>query len=167
MYTPKRKTWFHVQTRHYFLPLHCLHADWDRDQPSLPFKSHKTINLTSTDHPILLGSSDKSVINSSLDFTRRVSTDTVAPVDPPTRTVIVSDTQSLQRSPTVWWGCASRMNTLRPLSFHRMWHQVVLMVDSVRSHWALGPKVRSSIHNQEGSGNCLHDYFGTNFFLND
>lgn len=95
MYTPE------MQTRHYFLPLRCLHADWDRDQPSLPFKSHKTINLTGTDHPILLGSSDKSVINSSLDFTRRVSTDTLAPVDPPARTVIVSDTQALQRSPAV------------------------------------------------------------------
>ncbi|XP_056910614.1 LIM domain only protein 7-like isoform X16 [Takifugu flavidus] len=62
--------------------------NWDRAQPSLPFKSHKTINLTSTDHPILLGSSEKSSVNASLDFTSRVSTDTQAPREPPTRTVI-------------------------------------------------------------------------------
>lgn len=99
MYTRAQKTRFHVQTRHYFLPLHCLHADWDRDQPSLPFKSHKTINLTSTDHPILLGSSEKSSVNSSLDFTSRMSTDTRAPKESPTRKVIVSETQSLQRNP--------------------------------------------------------------------
>ncbi|XP_051258999.1 LIM domain only protein 7 isoform X4 [Dicentrarchus labrax] len=47
--------------------------NWDRDQPSLPFKSHKTINLTSTDHPILLGSPDTNTVNSSLDFTSRPS----------------------------------------------------------------------------------------------
>ncbi|XP_075887268.1 LIM domain only protein 7 isoform X9 [Nelusetta ayraudi] len=45
--------------------------NWDRDQPSLPFKSHKTINLTSTDHPILLGSPDANSVSSSLDFTSR------------------------------------------------------------------------------------------------
>ncbi|GLD51947.1 LIM domain only protein 7 isoform X1, partial [Lates japonicus] len=54
--------------------------NWDRDQPSLPFKSHKTINLTSTDHPILLGSPDANTANSSLDFTSRISTET-----PPSR----------------------------------------------------------------------------------
>ncbi|KAM9347400.1 LIM domain only protein 7 isoform 3-T3 [Symphorus nematophorus] len=51
--------------------------NWDRDQPSLPFKSHKTINLTSTDHPILLGSSDTNTVNSSLDFTSRTSKETL------------------------------------------------------------------------------------------
>ncbi|XP_060945160.1 LIM domain only protein 7 isoform X2 [Limanda limanda] len=50
--------------------------NWDRDQPSLPFKSHKTINLTSTDHPILLGSPDS---NSSLDFTSRMTSETLLP----------------------------------------------------------------------------------------
>lgn len=131
------KIWFHVQTRHYFLPLHCLHADWDRDQPSLPFKSHKTINLTSTDHPILLGSSDKSPVNSSLNLTSHVSMDTLASKEPPTRMVIVSDTQSLQVTLAVSSGCTSWMNTLRLLSLLRMWHQVVLMEDVVlmaRSH---------------------------------
>ncbi|XP_067460126.1 LIM domain only protein 7-like isoform X3 [Thunnus thynnus] len=49
--------------------------NWDRDQPSLPFKSHKTINLTSMDHPILLGPPDTNAVNSSLDFTSRTSTE--------------------------------------------------------------------------------------------
>ncbi|XP_034042817.1 LIM domain only protein 7 isoform X2 [Thalassophryne amazonica] len=50
--------------------------NWGRDQPSLPFKSHKTINLTSTDHPILLGSHDANLSNNtSLDFTSRFSTE--------------------------------------------------------------------------------------------
>ncbi|KAA0715844.1 LIM domain only protein 7 [Triplophysa tibetana] len=39
--------------------------NWGRDQPSLPFKSHKTINLTSLDP---LGSSEKR-LNANLDFT--------------------------------------------------------------------------------------------------
>lgn len=113
MYTRAQKTWFHVQTRHYFLPLHCLHADWDRDQPSLPFKSHKTINLTSTDHPILLGSSEKSTVNSSLDFTSRVSTDPQAPKEPPTRTVIVSeDTITSEESRCLSGLCFSNKHTL-------------------------------------------------------
>ncbi|KAM6955571.1 LIM domain only protein 7 isoform 2-T2 [Lycodopsis pacificus] len=43
--------------------------NWDRDQPPMPFKSHKTINLTSMDHPILLGYPDANAISSSLDFT--------------------------------------------------------------------------------------------------
>ncbi|XP_054642869.1 LIM domain only protein 7 isoform X2 [Dunckerocampus dactyliophorus] len=43
---------------------------WDRDLPSLPFKSHKTINLTTTDHPILVGFPDASGAN-TLDFTSR------------------------------------------------------------------------------------------------
>uniref|UniRef100_UPI0037E72EB0 LIM domain only protein 7 isoform X2 n=1 Tax=Semicossyphus pulcher TaxID=241346 RepID=UPI0037E72EB0 len=47
--------------------------NWDRDQPSLPFKSHKTINLTSSDHPILLGSPDTNIVSPSLDFTSRNS----------------------------------------------------------------------------------------------
>ncbi|XP_030283995.1 LIM domain only protein 7 isoform X17 [Sparus aurata] len=51
--------------------------NWDRDQPSLPFKSHKTINLTSTDHPILLGSPDTNTVSSSLDFTSRHSRETL------------------------------------------------------------------------------------------
>lgn len=97
------KTWCHVQTGHYFLPLHCLHADWDRDQPSLPFKSHKTINLTSTDHPILLGSSDKSPVSSSLNLTSHVSMDTLASKEPPTRTVIVSDAVTSDDSSCLIW----------------------------------------------------------------
>ncbi|XP_056610363.1 LIM domain only protein 7 isoform X5 [Triplophysa dalaica] len=39
--------------------------NWGRDQPSLPFKSHKTINLTSLDP---LGSSEKR-LSANLDFT--------------------------------------------------------------------------------------------------
>lgn len=57
--------------------LHCLRADWDRVQPSLPFKSHKTINLTSTDHPMLVGSQEKSTISSSLDFTSNTPAETL------------------------------------------------------------------------------------------
>uniref|UniRef100_A0A673CT05 LIM domain 7a n=1 Tax=Sphaeramia orbicularis TaxID=375764 RepID=A0A673CT05_9TELE len=46
--------------------------NWDRDQPSLPFKRHKTINLTSTDHPILLGPADtNTVINLMCSNIRR------------------------------------------------------------------------------------------------
>lgn len=85
----------------YFLPLHCLHADWDRDQPSLPFKSHKTINLTSTDHPILLGSPDANTANSSLDFTSRISTETPPSKEAPGNPVIVSDPESY-RLTQVW-----------------------------------------------------------------
>ncbi|KAM4731970.1 LIM domain only protein 7 isoform 3-T3 [Anableps anableps] len=58
--------------------------NWDRDQPSLPFKSHKTINLTSTDHPILLGSPETKTVNSSLDFTSHTVTETVLAKEPPT-----------------------------------------------------------------------------------
>lgn len=65
-----------------------LHADWDRDQPSLPFKSHKTINLTSTDHPILLGSPDANSVSSSLDFTSRSPKEALPT---PAHQLIVSD----------------------------------------------------------------------------
>ncbi|XP_038158357.1 LIM domain only protein 7 isoform X4 [Cyprinodon tularosa] len=58
--------------------------NWDRDQPSLPFKSHKTVNLTSTDHPILLGSPEIKTVSSSLDFTSRTVTETVLAKEPPT-----------------------------------------------------------------------------------
>ncbi|KAK2840031.1 hypothetical protein Q5P01_013771 [Channa striata] len=61
--------------------------NWDRDQPSLPFKSHKTINLTSTDHPILLGPPDMNVGKSSLDFTTRISTETPPPKEAPAQPV--------------------------------------------------------------------------------
>ncbi|XP_024860413.1 LIM domain only protein 7 isoform X3 [Kryptolebias marmoratus] len=57
--------------------------NWDRDQPSLPFKNHKTINLTSTDHPILLGSAETKTIKSSLDFTSRTVTETVPAKEAP------------------------------------------------------------------------------------
>nr|XP_061826702.1 LIM domain only protein 7-like isoform X2 [Nerophis lumbriciformis] len=43
---------------------------WDRDLPSPPFQSHKTINLTTTDHPVLVGFPDASGA-SKLDFTAR------------------------------------------------------------------------------------------------
>lgn len=72
---------------------HCLHADWDRDQPSLPFKSHKTINLTSTDHPILLGSADANSVSSSLDFTSRSPKEALPT---PAHQLIVSDPKSLR-----------------------------------------------------------------------
>ncbi|XP_071335144.1 LIM domain only protein 7-like isoform X4 [Trachinotus anak] len=61
--------------------------NWDRDQPSLPFKSHKTINLTSTDHPILLGSPDQNTAKSSLDFTSRISTETLTSKEAPAKPV--------------------------------------------------------------------------------
>ncbi|XP_078118423.1 LIM domain only protein 7-like isoform X3 [Sander vitreus] len=61
--------------------------NWDRDQPSLPFKSHKTINLTSTD-PILLGSPDKNTVSSSLDFTSRTSMEKLPSKEPPAHPVI-------------------------------------------------------------------------------
>ncbi|XP_056245077.1 LIM domain only protein 7 isoform X2 [Seriola aureovittata] len=62
--------------------------NWDRDQPSLPFKSHKTINLTSTDHPILLGSSDPNTAKSSLDFTSHISKETLTSKEAPAKPVI-------------------------------------------------------------------------------
>ncbi|XP_029967530.1 LIM domain only protein 7-like isoform X2 [Salarias fasciatus] len=51
--------------------------NWDRDEPSLPFKSHKIINLTSMDHPTILGSPESSVVSPSLDLTTRIPPDTV------------------------------------------------------------------------------------------
>ncbi|XP_040912479.1 LIM domain only protein 7 isoform X2 [Toxotes jaculatrix] len=62
--------------------------NWDRDQPSLPFKSHKTINLTSTDHPILLGSPDRNSANSSLDFTSGTSKETLPSKEAPTNPIV-------------------------------------------------------------------------------
>ncbi|XP_008280173.1 LIM domain only protein 7 [Stegastes partitus] len=62
--------------------------NWDRDQPSLPYKSHKTINLTSTDHPILLGSPETNTVSSSLDFTSRTSTETLPSKAAPTHQVV-------------------------------------------------------------------------------
>ncbi|XP_037542979.1 LIM domain only protein 7 [Nematolebias whitei] len=58
--------------------------NWDRDQPSLPFKSHKTINLTSTDHSVLPGSPETKTIKSSLDFSSRTLTETVPAKEAPT-----------------------------------------------------------------------------------
>ncbi|XP_061735760.1 LIM domain only protein 7-like isoform X3 [Nerophis ophidion] len=46
---------------------------WDRDLPSPPFQSHKTINLTTTDHPVLVGFPAASG-TSKLDFTTRPDT---------------------------------------------------------------------------------------------
>ncbi|XP_057707583.1 LIM domain only protein 7-like isoform X1 [Corythoichthys intestinalis] len=43
-------------------------SNWDRDPSSPPYKGHKTINLTSTAHPILVGFPDTSATN-TLDFT--------------------------------------------------------------------------------------------------
>ncbi|XP_041662517.1 LIM domain only protein 7 isoform X3 [Cheilinus undulatus] len=62
--------------------------NWDRDQPSLPFKSHKTINLTSSDHPILLGSPGTSIVNPSLDFTSRISPEKLPSKETPAHPVI-------------------------------------------------------------------------------
>ncbi|XP_070770377.1 LIM domain only protein 7 [Enoplosus armatus] len=64
--------------------------NWDRDQPSLPFKSHKTINLTSTDHPILLGSTDTKTVNPSLDLTSRISRETLPSKEAPAHPAIDS-----------------------------------------------------------------------------
>ncbi|XP_045909598.1 LIM domain only protein 7-like isoform X3 [Micropterus dolomieu] len=57
--------------------------NWDRDHPSLPFKSHKTINLTSMDHPMLLGSPDTKIVNSNLDFTSVISRETLPSKEAP------------------------------------------------------------------------------------
>ncbi|XP_016524489.1 LIM domain only protein 7 isoform X11 [Poecilia formosa] len=65
--------------------------NWDRDQPSLPFKSHKTINLTSTDHPILLGPPETKTANSSLDFTSRTVTESVLAKEAPTLVDVASN----------------------------------------------------------------------------
>lgn len=97
--------------------LHCLHADWDRAQPSLPFKSHKTINLTSKDHPIFVGSHEKTTVSSSLDFS--TPTEALAFIEAPARPVSVSDSESAWSSfflfslycSLVWWlfnQCAPR-----------------------------------------------------------
>ncbi|XP_053732466.1 LIM domain only protein 7-like isoform X3 [Synchiropus splendidus] len=60
---------------------------WDRDQPSPPFKSHKTINLTSLEHPMLVGFPDSNAIN-SLDFTSRISRETASSTWTPSHSVI-------------------------------------------------------------------------------
>ncbi|KAI1899584.1 hypothetical protein AGOR_G00063300 [Albula goreensis] len=53
--------------------------NWGRDQPSLPYKSHKTINLTSMD-PTLVGSPEK-YINTCSEFNLQSSESTVkAPI---------------------------------------------------------------------------------------
>ncbi|XP_034069437.1 LIM domain only protein 7 isoform X9 [Gymnodraco acuticeps] len=62
--------------------------NWDTDQPSLPYKSHKIINLTSMDHPTLLGSSDSNTVSSSLDFTSRTSMEKLATKEAPACPVI-------------------------------------------------------------------------------
>lgn len=48
-------------------------SDWGRDLPSLPFKSHKTINLTSLDP---LGHSEP-YLGTNLDFTSQQTRDMV------------------------------------------------------------------------------------------
>ncbi|XP_061548932.1 LIM domain only protein 7 isoform X3 [Phycodurus eques] len=48
-------------------------SNWDRDPSSLPFQGHKTINLTRTDHPILVGFPDAGSAN-TLDFTSLTDT---------------------------------------------------------------------------------------------
>lgn len=48
-------------------------SDWGRDLPSLPFKSHKTINLTSLDP---LGPSEP-YLSTNLDFTSQQTKDNV------------------------------------------------------------------------------------------
>ncbi|XP_074514817.1 LIM domain only protein 7 isoform X15 [Sebastes fasciatus] len=64
-------------------------SNWDTDQPSLAFKSHKTINLTSMDHPItLLGSSDPNTVSSSLDFTSRASMEKLTSKEATTHPVV-------------------------------------------------------------------------------
>ncbi|XP_077392160.1 LIM domain only protein 7 isoform X2 [Festucalex cinctus] len=50
-------------------------SNWDRDPSSPPFKGHKTINLTSMDHPILIGFPDAGAA-SMLDFTSLTDTST-------------------------------------------------------------------------------------------
>ncbi|XP_077435270.1 LIM domain only protein 7 isoform X2 [Vanacampus margaritifer] len=50
-------------------------SNWDRDPSSPPFKGHKTINLTSPDHPILVGFPDAGAAN-MLDFTSLTDTST-------------------------------------------------------------------------------------------
>ncbi|KAM6985042.1 LIM domain only protein 7 [Aplochiton taeniatus] len=62
---------------------------WERDQPSLPFKTHKTINLTSMDPPMLLGAPDTNTIKSSLDFTSRIPKETTLTTkEVPTRPIV-------------------------------------------------------------------------------
>lgn len=79
---------------HYFCRLRCLHADGDRDPPSLPFQSHKIINLTSVGHPILLGFPDSNAVNSSVDLTSRMSTERLPSTRAAAHPVIVSHPQS-------------------------------------------------------------------------
>uniref|UniRef100_A0A8C5EH73 LIM domain 7a n=1 Tax=Gouania willdenowi TaxID=441366 RepID=A0A8C5EH73_GOUWI len=67
---------------------------WDRNQPSLPFRSHKTLNLTSMDHPILLGSTETNPIKPSLDFTSRVPSASLQTPNILAHQVIVSDPRS-------------------------------------------------------------------------
>ncbi|XP_051783264.1 LIM domain only protein 7 isoform X10 [Erpetoichthys calabaricus] len=50
--------------------------DWARDRPSLPYKNHKTVNLTSMDNT-LVGSAEKFINASSSDITSYDSTEKV------------------------------------------------------------------------------------------
>lgn len=148
------------------MPLHCLHADWDRDPPSLPFKSHKTINLTSTDHPILLGSPDSNTVSSSLDFTSRaISMEKLSSKEAPAHPVVVSDPEWTQGGfdQVLFLCCASLMSAHPAMSPRRTWLQTELMEVSVSSRWPWGTKVKSSAHNQKGYGIDRDDYFCTEY----
>lgn len=136
-YTHAKNVFLCANTRH-LLPLHCLHADWDRDPPSLPFKSHKTINLTSTDHPILLGPTDTNTTKSSLDFTSGISTETtLPPKETPAHPVFVSDPQPLRSDQFLFVHCSQSSAFLisrhPAMSYCRMVLQTELMEVSVRS----------------------------------
>lgn len=80
-----------------FLPLHLSNADWVRDEPSLPYKSHRTINLTSTDHPTILGPPGTKTVSSSLDLTSHIPPETVPSKEAPAKTAVVSDPRTQQQ----------------------------------------------------------------------
>uniref|UniRef100_A0A8C8DS73 LIM domain 7a n=1 Tax=Oryzias sinensis TaxID=183150 RepID=A0A8C8DS73_9TELE len=60
--------------------------NWVRDEPSLPYKSHRTINLTSTDHPTILGPPGTKTVSSSLDLTSHIPPETVPSKEAPAKT---------------------------------------------------------------------------------
>ncbi|XP_078796151.1 LIM domain only protein 7 isoform X29 [Oryzias latipes] len=62
--------------------------NWVRDEPSLPYKSHRTINLTSTDHPTILGPPGTKTVSSSLDLTSHIPPETVPSKEAPAKTAV-------------------------------------------------------------------------------
>lgn len=120
-------------------------SDWGKDLPSLPFKSHKVINLISTDP---LGSPEP-YANMSLDFTSRPAT------DPTVKTLNVSSQPAkVSTSSTEHAKCDSSLlimflNGFISILYYvlcRVWLPMALMVELMRNLWFWETKVKHIFH---------------------